>query len=293
MTAKGKGAESTKIRALRLPSGRPIPVVGQGTWRMGEDSERRQTEIDALRLGLDLGMTLIDTAEMYGEGAAEELVGEAIAGRRAEVFLVSKVYPHNATRLGAVKACERSLQRLGTDYLDLYLLHWRSTVPLAETLEAFQSLKQMSKIRDYGVSNFDVDAMEEAFALPGGDEIATNQVLHNLVHRGIELGLLPWCRERDLPITAYSPIGHSAREQRKMFDRPQLKSVATRHHATPAQVALAWLLQRDVIAIPKASNPEHVRENCAALDLILTKKDLEELDQAFPPPRKKVPLEMK
>jgi diketogulonate reductase-like aldo/keto reductase len=230
---------------------------------------------------------------MYGEGTAEELVGEAIAGRRAEVFLVSKVYPHNATRRGAVTACERSLQRLGTDYLDLYLLHWRGAVPLAETLEAFQSLKQMSKIRDYGVSNFDVDDMEEAFALSGGDEIATNQVLYNLVHRGIELGLLPWCRERDLPIMAYSPIGHSAREQRKMFDRPQLKSVATRHHATPAQVALAWLLQRDVIAIPKASNPEHVRENRAALDLILTKKDFEELDQAFPPPRKKIPLEMK
>ncbi len=293
MTAKGKGAESNKIRTSRLPSGRPIPVLGQGTWRMGENPERRQTEIDALRLGLDLGMTLIDTAEMYGEGAAEELVGEAIAGRRAEVFLVSKVYPHNATRRGAVKACERSLQRLGTDYLDLYLLHWRGSVPLAETLEAFQSLKQMSKIRDYGVSNFDVGDMEEAFALPGGDEIAKNEVLYNLVHRGIELDLLQWCRERDLPIMAYSPIGHSAREQRKMFDRPQLKSVATRHHATPAQVALAWLLQRDVIAIPKASNPEHVRENRAALDLILTKKDLEELDRAFPPPRKKVLLEVK
>jgi diketogulonate reductase-like aldo/keto reductase len=293
MSAKRKGAEHAEIRTLRLPSGRPIPVLGQGTWRMGEDPAKRQSEIEALRLGLDLGMTLIDTAEMYGEGAAEEMTGEAIALRRGEVFLVSKVYPHNAARGGAVKACERSLQRLGTDYLDLYLLHWRGRVPLAETLEAFQSLKQTGKIRDYGVSNFDVDDMEEAFALPGGDEIVTDQVLYNLVHRGIEWDLLPWCRERGLPIMAYSPVGHSAREQKKLFDQPHVKSVASRYRVTPAQVALAWLLQRDVIAVPKASNPEHVRENRAALDLILTKKDLEELDQAFPPPGKKIPLEMK
>jgi diketogulonate reductase-like aldo/keto reductase len=293
MSAKRKGAEHAEIRTLRLPSGRPIPVLGQGTWRMGEDPAKRQSEIEALRLGLDLGMTLIDTAEMYGEGAAAEMTGEAIARRRGEVFLVSKVYPHNATRGGAVEACERSLQRLGTDYLDLYLLHWRGRVPLAETLEAFQSLKQTGKIRDYGVSNFDVDDMEEAFALPGGDEIVTDQVLYNLVHRGIESDLLPWCRERGLPIMAYSPVGHSAREQKKLFDQPHVKSVASRYRVTPAQVALAWLLQRDVIAVPKASNPEHVRENRAALDLILTKKDLEELDQAFPPPGKKIPLEMK
>jgi len=293
MTAKRKGAEYAKIRTLPLPTGRPIPMLGQGTWRMGEDPAKQQSEIDALRLGLDLGITLIDTAEMYGDGVAEELIGEAIAGRRAEVFLVSKVYPHNATRRGAVKACERSLQRLGTDYLDLYLLHWRGSVPLAETLEAFHSLKGMSKIRDYGVSNFDVDDMEEAFALPGGDEIATNQVLYNLGHRGIELDLLPWCRDRGLPIMAYSPIGHSSREQRKIFDQPQVKSVASRRQATPAQVALSWLLQRDLIAIPKASNLDHVRENRAALDLILTEKDLEDLARAFPPPRKKVPLEMK
>lgn len=293
MSAKRKGAEDGKIRTLRLPSGRPIPVLGQGTWRMGEDPAKRQSEIRTLRLGLDLGMTLIDTAEMYGEGTAEEMTGEAIAGRRRQVFLVSKVYPHNATRRGTVEACERSLQRLGTDYLDLYLLHWRGAVPLTETLEAFQSLKQTGKIRDYGVSNFDVGDMEEAFALPGGDETVTNQVLYNLMHRGIERDLLPWCRDRGLPIMAYSPVGHSAREQRKLFDQPHLKLVASRHHVTPAQVALAWLLQRDVIAIPKASNPEHVRENRAALDLVLTKKELEELDQALPLPRKKVPLEMK
>lgn len=281
------------IRALSLRSGRPIPVLGQGTWRMGEDLSKRRNEIDAVTLGIDLGMTLIDTAEIYGDGAAEELVGEAIAGRRNEVFLVSKVYPQNATRRGAVEACERSLQRLKTDYLDLYLLHWRGAVPLTETLEVFQLLKQAGKIRDHGVSNFDVDDMEEMFSLPGGEKIVTNQVLYNLVHRGIERDLLPWCRERQIPIMAYSPIGHSSREQRKIFDQVQVKSVASRHGATPAQVALAWLLQHDVIAIPKASNPKHVPENRGALDLALTEEDVEELEKAFPLPRRKVPLEMK
>ncbi len=281
------------MRTLSLLSGRPVPVLGQGTWLMGEDPSRRQNEIAALRLGLDLGMTLIDTAEMYGEGAAEELIGEAIAGRRAEVFLVSKVYPHNATRQGTVEACARSLRRLNTDYLDLYLLHWRGEVPLAETLAAFQSLKQAGKIRDYGVSNFDVDDMKEAFALPGGEEIATDQVLYNLLYRGIEWDLLPWCRAHGLPIMAYSPIGHSAGDQRAMLDHPAVKSIAARHNATPAQVALAWLQQPGVIVIPKAGTPEHVRENRAALALKLTRKDLGELDRAFPPPRRKVPLEMR
>ena len=270
-----------------------MPVLGQGTWRMAEDPSKRQSEIAALRLALDLGMTLIDTAEMYGEGAAEELVGEAIAGRRAEVFLVSKVYPHNATRRGAVAACERSLKRLGTDYLDVYLLHWRGRVPLAETLEAFQSLKNAAAIRDYGVSNFDVEDMEEVLALPGGDEVVTNQVLYNLKHRGVEWDLLPWCRERGLPIMAYSPIGHSSREQKQIFGHPVVSSMAERHDATPAQIALAWLLQQNVVAIPKAGNSQHVRENRAALNLCLTAEELEELDQAFPPPPKKIPLEMK
>ena len=259
---------------------------------MGEQSSTRRSEIEALRLGLDLGMTLIDTAEMYGDGAAEEVVGEVIAGRRSEVFVVSKVYPHNASRRGAVEACERSLRRLKTDYLDIYLLHWRGAVPLAETLQAFQSLKQTGKIRDYGVSNFDFDDMEEAFALADGERIVTDQVLYNLVHRGIERDLLPWCRDHGLPIMAYSPVGHSSTGQRRMFDDSAVKSVASRHHATPAQVALAWLLQRDVIAIPKASNPKHVRENRAALDLTLTGEDLDELEKAFPLPRNKVPLEM-
>jgi diketogulonate reductase-like aldo/keto reductase len=260
---------------------------------MGEDPAERETEIAALRLGLELGMTLIDTAEMYGEGAAEELIGEAIADRRTDVFLVSKVYPHNATRQGTVQACERSLRRLGSEYLDLYLLHWRGAVPLIETIEAFQALKRAGKILDYGVSNFDADDMEEAFALPGGAEIVTDQVLYNLVHRGIEWDLLPWCRERGVPIMAYSPIGHSGTEKKQIFGNPTLKLVALRHQATPAQVALAWLLQLDVVAIAKASNPAHVRENRAALDLKLTKRDFIELDEAFPPPRRKIPLEVK
>jgi diketogulonate reductase-like aldo/keto reductase len=293
MSATRKRTADSTIRVLSLPSGRSIPVLGQGTWRMGEDPAKRPIEIEAFRLGLDLGMTLIDTAEMYGEGGAEEVVGEAMAGRRAEVFLVSKVYPHNATRNGAVEACQRSLQRLRTDYLDLYLLHWRGAVPLDETLEAFQFLKQTGKIREYGVSNFDVPDMEEAFALPGGDEIATNQVLYNMLHRGIERDLLPWCRHCGLPIMAYSPVGHSVREQKRMFDQPQVKAVASRHQATSAQIVLAWLLQRDVIVIPKATNPKHLQENRAALDVVLTEKDLREIDRAFPLPRKKVPLEMK
>jgi diketogulonate reductase-like aldo/keto reductase len=260
---------------------------------MGEDPDKREEEIAALRHGLDLGMNLIDTAEMYGEGAAEELIGEAIAGRRAEVFLVSKVYPHNATQQGAIQACERSLRRLQTDYLDCYLLHWRGSVPLSETIEAFQTLRRAGKILDYGVSNFDVDDMEEAFALSGGDEIVTNQVLYNLEHRGIEWDLLPWCRERGLPIMAYSPIGHSGGEKKELLGNRTVKSVAKRHGVTPAQVALAWLLQRDVIAIPKASSPDHVRENRGALELKLTKQDFIDLDEPFPPPQGKVLLEMK
>ncbi|MGH9881883.1 MAG: aldo/keto reductase [Pyrinomonadaceae bacterium] len=282
-----------KVRTTLLPSGRPMPVLGQGTWMMGEDPSRRQSEIAALRLGLDLGMTLIDTAEMYGEGAAEELVGEAIAGRRGEVFLVTKVYPHNATRRGAVNACARSLQRLKTDYIDLYLLHWRGEVPLSETLEAFQHLKETGRIRDYGVSNFDVEDMEEAFALPGGDEIATDQVLYNLAHRGIEWDLTTWCRARRIPIMAYSPVGHDSAEQKRMLGHPNIISIASRHNVTPAQVALAWLLrQRDIVAIPKASRPEHIRENRAALEIELTDEDIKELDKAFPPPDRKIPLEL-
>lgn len=281
------------MKALPLPSGRKIPILGQGTWGMAENPAKRKAEIAALQLGLDLGMSLIDTAEMYGEGAAEELIGEAIAGRRAEVFLVSKVYPHNATRQGTIQACERSLRRLQTDYLDCYLLHWRGSVPLIETIEAFQTLRGAGKILDYGVSNLDVDDMEEAFASPGGDEIVTDQVLYNLAHRGIEWDLLPWCQEHGVPVMAYSPIGHSGAEKKELLENRTVKLIAKRHGATPAQVALAWLLQRDVVAIPKASSPDHVRENRGALELKLTTQDFIDLDEPFPPPQGKVPLEMK
>ncbi len=284
----------SNMKAVRLPSGAAIPVLGQGTWGMGEARAKRHEEITALRLGLDLGMTLIDTAEMYGEGGAEGVIAEAIAGHRPDVFLVSKVYPHNATRTGTVEACERSLQRLKTDYLDLYLLHWRGSAPLAETFDAFRSLTRAGKIRDYGVSNFDHDEMAEASTLPGGDEIVTDQVLYNLARRGIEWDLLPWCRERGLPIMAYSPIDHSPNTRGGMLGDSHLKSVASRHGATPTQVVLAWLLQQEgVIVIPKAGREEHVRENRAALELTLTDEDLTELDQAFPPPRKKMALEMR
>lgn len=274
------------MKTLHLPLGIEIPILGQGTWRMGEDSSQKDAEIAALRLGLDMGMTLIDTAEMYGEGGAEEVVGEAIKNRREEVYLVSKVYPHNASSKGAVEACERSLKRLKTDCIDLYLLHWRSSIPLSETLEAFESLKQAGKIRDYGVSNFDADDMKKAINLPNGKQIATNQVLYNLARRGIEWDLLPWCHQQNIPIMAYSPI-----EQKAILKNSVLKSVASRHNATPAQIALAWLLQQEgIIAIPKASNPTHVKENSAGLDIQLTQEDLTELDKAFPPPNRKMSL---
>lgn len=278
----------TAMRTVRLPSGEAVPVLGQGTWHFAEHRSRRSDEIDALRHGLDLGMTLIDTAEMYADGAAEELVAAAIAGRRDEVFLVSKVLPWNASRQGTVAACRRSLARLATDHLDLFLLHWRGQVPLAETLEAFVALQQAGLIRDWGVSNFDTDDMEELVGLPGGGTVATDQVLYNLVRRGIEYDLIPWCRSHAVPIMAYSPI-----EQGRILALPALRAVAARHHATPAQVVLAWVIRhRDVIAIPRAGTPDHVRENREAADLRLTAEDLEELDAASPPPRAKRPLEM-
>jgi diketogulonate reductase-like aldo/keto reductase len=276
------------MRMTKLPSGEKVPVLGQGTWHMGEDPKKRAHEIAALRLGIKYGMTLIDTAEMYGDGAAEELIGEAIEGRRKEVFLVSKVLPQHATRIGTIDACERSLLRLGTDHLDLYLLHWRGSAPLEETLAGFADLKRAGKIRYWGVSNFDTADMEELVSLPGGREVATNQVLYNLTRRGIEYDLLPWCEQRNIPIMAYSPI-----EQGRLLNDPVLAAIAALHNATPAQVALAWVLRRDrTIAIPKAGTPEHVKENREALDIDLTEDDLAELDRAFPPPTSKQPLEM-
>ncbi|HET8696318.1 MAG TPA: aldo/keto reductase, partial [Gammaproteobacteria bacterium] len=278
---------------FRLPSGERVARLGQGAWQIGEDRARRGQELAALRLGLELGLALIDTAELYGDGASEELVAEAIAGRRDRTYVVSKVLPRNASRKGTIAACERSLERLRTDYLDLYLLHWRESKPLAETLEAFVELADAGKIRHFGVSNFDVDDLEEARALPGGARVATDQVLYNLEHRGIEHDLLPWARERGMPVMAYSPLGSDSRSVRRLLGHRALQTIAARHSATPARVALAWLLARDgVITIPKASTEEHVRDNRAALDLRLAPDDLAELDRAFPPPRGKTSLAM-
>ena len=284
----GRQVPASSVPSIKLPSGASIPILGQGTWGMGEQARRRQQEIAALQLGLDLGMTLIDTAGMSGYAGAEIMVGEAIVGLREDIFLVSKVLPHNATRSGTIEACERSLKRLRTETIDLYLLHWRGAPPLAETLEGFVALMRAGKIRHWGVSNFDVSDMEKLWTLAGGRGAATNQVLYNLTRRGIEFDLMPLCLERRIPIMAYSPI-----EQGRMLNNRTLKEVAARHEATPAQVALAWLLRQDrVIAIPKAATAAHVRENRKAIDLRLTKEDLAALDKAFPPPTKKRPLEM-
>jgi diketogulonate reductase-like aldo/keto reductase len=278
---------SPDVRTTQLRSKEAIPVLGQGTWHMGEHPSRRDEEIAALRRGVDLGMTLIDSAEMYGDGAAEELIGLAIAGRRDEVFLVSKVLPHHATRLGTVAACDRSLARLGTDRLDLYLLHWRGTVPLEETLDAFEDLLHAEKIRYWGVSNFDVADMQD-LVIAGGTTCAANQVLYNLTRRGIEYDLLPWCHQRGIVIMAYSPI-----EQGRLLGHPALRRVAERHHATAAQVALAWVLRNDgVCALPKSSRAEHVVANHTALELSLSKQDLADLDRAFARPTAKRALEV-
>ena len=271
------------MRTVALPNGRSVPVLGQGTWFMGEKSSQARAEADALRLGINLGLTLIDTAEMYADGGAERVVGQAIAGRRDNVFVVSKVYPHNASRTGVVTACEASLGRLGTDRIDLYLLHWRGSVPLAETVAGFERLVRDGKIGAWGVSNLDVAELAE---LPG---CATDQVLYNPQHRGIEFDLLPWCAAHAMPVMAYSPIGQG----RSLLQASSLASIATRHGATPAQIAIAWgLRQPGVISIPKAADPAHVRENVAALDIALTTADLTEIDTAFPSPRRRLPLAM-
>jgi diketogulonate reductase-like aldo/keto reductase len=276
------------LRTLQLPNGDRIPVLGQGTWEMGEDPADRAEELRALRLGLDLGMTLIDTAEMYGDGAAEDLVAEAIAGRRAEVFLVSKVLPSNATRHGTIEACERSLRRLRTDHLDLYLLHWRGRLSLDKTVQAFEELIAAGKIRGWGVSNFDVTDLAEVLTVAGGDGVQTDQVLYNLAHRGIEFDLLPWCRDWGMPVMAYSPIDRGS-----LVENDVVVAIAEKHGATPAQVALAWVLrQDDVCAIPKASIHEHVRENRGALDVQLDNEDLTLIDEVFPPPTRPQPLDV-
>ena len=275
------------MASARFPDGTEVPALGQGTWRMGERGADRRAEAAALRLGMDLGMTLIDTAEMYAEGGAEEVVAEAIAGRRDEAFLVSKVYPQNAGGRRLEAACERSLKRLRTDTIDLYLLHWRGGIPLADTVQGFERMRGAGKIRRWGVSNLDVDDLEELGAALA--DCAADQVLYSLENRGIEHDLLPFCRQRGMPVMAYSPVGQGG----ALLRQPTLRAVATRHGATPAQVAIAWTLRAPgVVSIPKASDPEHVRLNAAARDLTLTEADLAELDAAFPPPKRKQRLAM-
>jgi diketogulonate reductase-like aldo/keto reductase len=277
-----------QLRHVTLRDGEWVPAFGQGTWHMGEDRRRAAEEAAALRLGIELGMTLIDTAEMYGSGGAEEMIARAAEGIRDSLFIVSKVYPHNASRTGVVAACERSLKRLATDRIDLYLLHWRGSIRLAETLDGFQRLQRDGKIRHYGVSNFDRADMAEWVALKGGDTVAVDQVLYNLARRGPEWDLVPWCREHKVAIMAYTPLGTGS-----MLGNPGLAEVAHRHGATPAQIALAWLLRREgTIVIPKASRVEHVRENRGALDIVLTKEDLAALDRTFPPPKRGTRLGM-
>ncbi|MBB4930739.1 diketogulonate reductase-like aldo/keto reductase [Lipingzhangella halophila] len=280
-------------RTVRLGTGIEVPAVGQGTWFMGESAAGHADEVRALRLGLDLGMPLIDTAEMYGDGGAERVVGEAVAGRRDEAVIVSKVFPHNAGRKAARAACERSLRRIGTDYLDVYLLHWRGAVPLAETVEVFAELRREGKIREWGVSNLDTADMRELWDVPGGRECVTDQVLYHAGSRGTEYELLPWCREQGVPVMAYCPLAQGGRLRRDLLDHPAVQRIAAAHGATPAQVALAWVVREgDVIAVPKAAREAHVRENAAALDTVLSSEELAELDAAFPPPERAEPLDI-
>ncbi|AYN95201.1 aldo/keto reductase [Pseudomonas sp. LTJR-52] len=273
------------MKTVRLPDGTTVPALGQGTWHMGEQASAREREIHALRRGIELGMTLIDTAEMYAEGGAEHVVGEAIQGQRDSIFLVSKIYPHNANREGVLQACDRSLSRLRTDRIDFYLLHWRGRTPLSETVEAFETLRGQGKILHWGVSNFDVDDMLDL----ADDRCAANQVLYNLEERGIEFDLLPWCQRQQMPLMAYCPVGQGG----GMLQHPALLAVAERLEVTPAQVALAWVLrQPGVIAIPKAVGLDHIEQNAKSATLQLSEHDLALLDAAFPPPRRKQRLAM-
>src|SRR5215470_11477744 len=277
-----------QMRTVTLKTGERVPILGLGTWRMGERRAQRAAEVRAIKLGLELGLSLIDTAEMYGEGVAEEIVGEAIGGGRDGIYLVSKVYPHNASRKGAAAACERSLKRLKTDRLDLYLLHWRGSHPLAETVEGFEALKKAGKIRHWGVSNLDVEDLDQLAGVPNGGNCACDQVLYHLGSRGIEWGLLARCQTARIMVMAYSPLGQGA-----LLGKSAMGKIARKHGCDPAAVALAWVLrQPGVITIAKATQPEHVRANIKALDIKLGADDLAALDAAFPPPKRARPLAM-
>ncbi|WP_312241640.1 aldo/keto reductase [Pantoea sp.] len=270
-----------------------LPAIGQGTWYMGENAAQRQQEIRALQAGVDLGLKVIDTAEMYAEGGAEEVVGEALKGRRENAWLVSKVYPWNADEKKATEACERSLRRLQTDYLDLYLLHWPGNVPLEETIHAMETLQRQGKIRRWGVSNFDLRDMQNVQRLAGGEQCATNQVLYHLASRGIEYDLLPWCQQRQLPVMAYCPLAQAGRLRQSLMSDATLQEIARQKRISVAQLLLAWVInQTGVLAIPKASSVEHVRENAQALEVSLNVDELAAIDRAFPPPQSKQPLDV-
>lgn len=285
--------QALQQQAITLPDGTRLPAIGQGTWNIGDDPAIRQQEIQALHTGLELGMTVIDTAEMYGEGKSESLVGEAIKDKRDQVFLVSKVYPQNAGKKRLIKACDNSLKRLGTDSLDLYLLHWRGSIPLAETVEGMEQLKTEGKIKRWGVSNFDTADMEELWSVPNGKNCATNQVLYHLGSRGIEFDLMDWHQEHGVPIMAYSPLAQGGSLRRELMTNAVLKEIADRHNAAPLQIALAWTLRSgNVLSIPKAGQAEHVKANAEAAAIKLTQEELDKLDTAFPGPEHKAPLDV-
>ncbi|QTF08302.1 aldo/keto reductase [Brenneria izadpanahii] len=281
------------IKEVSFPDGTKVPAIGQGTWFMGENAQTKAQEVKALQSGIDQGLRLIDTAEMYADGGAESVVGEAIRGRRNKVYLVSKVYPHNAGGAKAINACERSLKRLQTDYIDLYLLHWRGNIPLIDTISAMQQLQRSGKIGRWGVSNLDIDDMRELWSLDGGRECMTDQVLYHLASRGIEFDLLPWCQQQHVPVMAYCPIAQAGRLRSGLFAHPAVNAIASAHAITPAQVLLAWVIrQPGVIAIPKASSEQHIKENAQVLDITLHPDELALLDQAFPPPKHKQHLDV-
>ncbi len=280
-------------QTITLPDGTLLPAIGQGTWDMGDDASRRTEEIAALQAGIDAGMTLIDTAEMYGEGRSEELIGEAICGRRDDVFLVSKVYPHHAGGKKLVQSCEQSLKRLGTDHLDLYLLHWRGRIPLQETVEGMQRLIEDGKIRRWGVSNLDVDDMNELMRIEGAEQCVVNQVLYHLGSRGIEYDLLPGQQEHRMPVMAYSPLAQAGSLRRELIQHPVVQQIADEQDAEPFQIMLSWCIRSgSVMAIPKASTVEHASSNAEAANIKLSEQQLRQLDEAFPAPQHKVPLDM-
>ncbi|MEO2215006.1 aldo/keto reductase [Paenibacillus amylolyticus] len=282
-----------QTRTVMLPDGTALPAIGQGTWYMGEKQSSQEEEVRALRSGIELGMTVIDTAEMYAEGGAEVVTGKAISGLRDEVFLVSKVYPHHADRKQMITACERSLKRLGTDRLDLYLLHWRGGVPLEETVQALEQLKQSGKILRWGVSNLDTRDMQELWSLPEGSQCMVNQVLYHAVSRGIEHDLLPWMRERSVPVMAYCPLAQGGRLRSELLEHPVIQKIAQDRGVTTSQIALAWVIRDgDVMAIPKAVQLNHMADNAAAVNIVLTPEELTRLDEAFPAPKGKVPLDI-